>query len=112
MDNEIQRSFSGFVKMVIGATGLVAMGAIVAGGSLLKGFREGAKTAKDAERKPDEKRLTIRNLPRFLQTPKQSKMFPLRTHLMAAKKPDTVITSYHQSNYIFKTNYSKNMEVI
>ncbi|MGM9602714.1 MAG: hypothetical protein ACI3W5_14170 [Faecousia sp.] len=55
MSSTVEKNFSGFVKIVISATGLVAMGAIVAGGSLLKGFREGTKTAKDAERKSDEK---------------------------------------------------------
>lgn len=34
--------------MVIGATGLLTMGAVVAGGALIKGFKEGAKTVKDA----------------------------------------------------------------
>lgn len=40
--------------MVIGAAGLVAMGAIVAGGSFLKGFQEGLKTEKDAGKKEEE----------------------------------------------------------
>ena len=48
MSNTVEKNFSGFVKMVIGATGLVAMGGIVAAGSLLKGFREGAKTVREA----------------------------------------------------------------
>lgn len=48
MSNTVEKSFSGFVKVVIGATGLLAMGAVVAGGALIKGFKEGAKTVKDA----------------------------------------------------------------
>ncbi|MGN0313761.1 MAG: hypothetical protein ACI4EG_03100 [Fusicatenibacter sp.] len=48
MSSTVEKNFSGFVKMVIGATGLVAMGAIVACGSFLKGFKEGSKNAKEA----------------------------------------------------------------
>lgn len=48
MSNTVEKNFSGFVKVVIGATSLLAMGAVVAGGALIKGFHEGAKAVKNA----------------------------------------------------------------
>ncbi len=41
--------------MVIGATGLLTMGAVVAGGALIKGFKEGAETVKDVLNDLDDK---------------------------------------------------------
>ena len=61
MSNKVERNFAGFVKAVIGATGLVAMGAVVAGGLLLKGFKEETKTAKESSQKqePDTEKNTV-----------------------------------------------------
>lgn len=47
MSNTVEKNFLGFVKAVIGATGLIAMGTAVAG-VLVKGFKEGAKANQDA----------------------------------------------------------------
>lgn len=55
MSNMVEKNFSGFVKVVIGATGLLAMGAVVAGGALLKGFKEGAKAVQTSEELQKEK---------------------------------------------------------
>lgn len=52
MSNTVEKSFSGFVKVVIGATGLLAMGAVVAGGALVKGFQEGVKAANESFKDP------------------------------------------------------------
>lgn len=50
--SNVEKNFSGFVKMVIGVTGLVAMGAVVASGTALgaltEGFKAGGKAMRDA----------------------------------------------------------------
>lgn len=55
MSTTVEKNFSGFVKVVIGATSLLAMGAVVAGGALVKGFKEGAKAVRDSLNDQDEK---------------------------------------------------------
>lgn len=55
MSNTVEKNFSGFVKVVIGATSLLAMGAVVAGGALVKGFQEGAKAVRKSLNDQDEK---------------------------------------------------------
>lgn len=51
----VEKSFTGFVKIVIGATSLLAMGTVVAASAFLKGFKEGAKSVKDTFDNKDEK---------------------------------------------------------
>lgn len=60
MSNTVEKSFTGFVKVVIGATGLLAMGAVVAGGALVKGFKEGAKAVRESlkDQEPDTEKKT------------------------------------------------------
>ena len=55
MSNTVEKNFSGFVKVVIGATGLLAMGAVVASGAMVKGFKEGVKSVRDSLNDQDEK---------------------------------------------------------
>lgn len=55
MSTTVEKNFSGFVKVVIGATSLLAMGTVVAGGALVKGFKEGAKAVRDSLNDQDEK---------------------------------------------------------
>lgn len=54
MSDMAEKNFSGFVKVVIGAAGLLAMGAVVAGGALLKGFMEGVKAVQTSSKDQDE----------------------------------------------------------
>lgn len=54
MSDMVDKNFSGFVKAVIGAAGLLAMGTVVAGGVLLKGFKEGAKAVQTSSKNQDE----------------------------------------------------------
>lgn len=54
MSDMVEKNFSGFVKVVIGTTGLLAMGAVVAGGALLKGFKEGAKAVQTSSKNQDK----------------------------------------------------------
>lgn len=54
MNDMVEKNFSGFVKVVIGTAGLLAMGTVVAGGILLKGFKEGAKAVQASSKNQDE----------------------------------------------------------
>ncbi|MBQ8383318.1 MAG: hypothetical protein IJX47_08960 [Clostridia bacterium] len=55
VSNTVEKNFSGFVKVIIDATTLLAMGAVVADGALIKGFHEGAKVIKSAMADQDAK---------------------------------------------------------
>lgn len=61
MSERIEKNFSGFVKAVIGATGLLAMGAVVAGGAMVKGFNEGVKAMHNTSKDQDETDLSREN---------------------------------------------------
>lgn len=61
MSEKIEKNFSGFVKAVIGATGLLAMGAVVAGGAMVKGFNEGVKAMYNTSKDQDETDLSREN---------------------------------------------------
>lgn len=76
MSNDVEKSFSGFVKVVIGVTGLFVMGAVIAGGALIKGFKEGAKSVKDALNDQDYTKKRNFQIPRMHLKEQQPMVLP------------------------------------